>query len=511
MACAVAARSLEIPAMICVTIGRGRHSTLLAEWKAAAEAGAQLVELRIDCLRREPNLKRILAERHTPVVLTIRRGGDGGLWRGDEERRLKILREAIALGVDYVDLELDIAGKIPRFGKTKRIVSFHSFKKTPTELEDLYRSMKELKADIVKIATIAHTVGDAARILELVSRADVPTLGFAMGDLGFFTRVLGAKFTAPFTYAGFNPDRTFAPGMPWLKQLQNDYHYDEIDAATEVYAVIGDPIAQSMSPAVHNAAFRKLGQNKVMVPLRIPAGTLRESLNQLSWLHLKGFSVTLPHKEAIVPLLAWLDKAVEQTEACNTVVVDAKGDWQGYNTDYRAAMGSLELALGGPGEAGVSPLLDKQVLVLGAGGVARTIAFGLSRRGAGVTVCARDDEKAAKLAADVGCRNTTWSMRAGTMCDVIVNCTPVGMHPDVDASPVPAAAFRPGIVAFDTVYHPENTLFLKLAREHRSATVTGVDMFVRQAALQSELYTGKAPPIDLMRQTVKRRLGAITE
>jgi 3-dehydroquinate dehydratase/shikimate dehydrogenase len=496
--------------MICVTIGRGRHSSLLAEWKAVAEAGAQLVELRIDCLRREPELKRILAERPTPLVFTIRRGVDGGLWRGNEEKRQRLLREAIVAGVDYVDLESDIAASIPPFGKTQRIISYHNYKKTPTELEDQWRALKDLKPDIIKVATIANSLSDASQVLEVVSRADVPTIGIAMGEVGFFTRILGAKYGAPFSYCGFNPDRMFAPGMPRYRELVEDYCYDQINEDTQVYAVIGDPIGHTLSPAVHNPSFRKLGLNKVMVPIKIPDGQLKESLQTLAWLNLRGFSVTIPHKEAIVKLLNKMDRAVERTEACNTVVVE-EGRWVGHNTDYRAAVGSLELALGGPGENGVSPLLDKQVLILGAGGVARAIAFGVSRRGAGVTICGRTDERAAKLAADVGCRSTSWGMRAGTLCDVIINCTPVGMHPEVDVAPVPAAAFKQGMVAFDTVYRPESTLFLKMARDHRCATVSGVDMFVRQAALQFELYTGQTAPIDLMRQVVKRKLGPAVE
>ncbi len=206
-----------------------------------------------------------------------------------------------------------------------------------------------------------------------------------------------------------------------------------------------------------------------------------------------------------------MDKAVERTEACNTVVVDDQGNWIGHNTDYQAAMGSLEVALGGRKHGGISPLMDKQVLILGAGGVARAIAFGLVRRGAGVTICNRNEERAAKLASDVGCRSTSWSMRAGTMCDVLINCTPVGMHPHVDESPVPAATFKPGMVVFDTVYHPENTLILKLARDHECVTISGVDMFVRQAALQFEHYTGKVPPMDVMRRVVKRKLSPIGE
>lgn len=496
--------------MICVTIGRGRNRTLLEEWKEAAAAGAGLVELRIDCLRSEPDLKRILAQRFTPLVFTIRRGADGGLWRGDEEKRQRLFREAILAGVDYVDLEADIAAKIPRYGKTKRIVSFHDLKMTPENLEEIAKGAREANADIVKVATLAHSIDDASRVLQLVAKAQAPTVGIAMGPLGVFTRVLGAKFGAPLTYSGFNPDRIFAPGMLQFQDLKRDYLYDQIDAGSEVYAVLGDPVGHSLSPALHNAAFRHLGLNKVYVPLQIPAGELKESLAKLAWLDIQGMSVTIPHKEAMVPLLTKKDGAVEQTGSCNTVVIRDK-EWSGSNTDYRAAIDSLEGALGGPLPDDESPLHNKQALILGAGGVARSIAFGLARRGAGVSLCNRHDEKATKLAAEVGCRSISWAMRAGTPCDVLVNCTPLGMHPNVDDTPVPPATFRAGMLVFDTVYHPENTLLLKLARERDCRTVTGVDMFVRQAALQFELFTGREAPVDLMREVVARKLGALRE
>jgi 3-dehydroquinate dehydratase/shikimate dehydrogenase len=498
-------------AMICVTIGRGRHSSLAEEWKAAAAAGVKLVELRVDCLRREPDLKRILADRPTPLIFTLRRGVDGGLFRGSEEKRQQLLREAIALGVDYVDLEMDIASKIRRFGKTKRIVSYHNLKGTPTEIPDIAEQCDEMDADVVKIATQASSLGDAVRVLDLGTRAEVPTITIAMGEVGVFTRVLGAKFTAPFTYAGFNPERTFAPGMLNYRTLERDYFYDQIDKETEVFAVVGDPIEQTLSPAIHNAAFRHLGMNKVLVPFLVPAGTIGAALKELAWLNIKGWSVTIPHKEDLVRLLDAKDGAVDRTGSCNTLIIK-DGKKTGHNTDYRAAMDVLEEGMGGRTEAGDSPLMEKQVIILGAGGVARSIAFGLARRGASVTITNRHDERATSLAEEVGCRTVNWGQRASTLADVIVNCTPVGMHPDVDDTPVPPAAFsRSGMVAFDTIYHPENTMFLKLARERGCTAINGVDMFVRQAAEQFKLYTGQDAPVDVMRAALKRRLGPVRE
>jgi 3-dehydroquinate dehydratase/shikimate dehydrogenase len=499
--------------MICVTIGRGRHSSLAEEWKQAAEAGVDLVELRIDCLRREPDIKRILKDRPTPMVFTIRRGVDGGLWRGNEEKRQQLIREAIAAGVDYIDLEMDIAPKVRRFGKTKRIISYHNMKATPVDIRDIAEKCEEFDPDIVKVAATASTLAEASRILHLASVSKAPTIPIAMGEIGVFTRILGAKYGAPFTFAGFNPERVFAAGMqPW-QVLKKDYAYDRINAQTEVYGVLGDPIEQSLSPTIHNAAFAHLGLNKVMIPFFVPDGQLPAFFQELQWLDIKGCSVTIPHKEAVVPLLHNKENAVERTGTCNTVVMQDEGRQTGYNTDYRAAMESLEEAMGGvAGEDEASPLFEKHVMVLGAGGVARSIAFGLMRRGANITLTNRHDERATQLAEEVGGRAITWSTRASTVTDVIINCTPVGMHPDVDDTPLPPGAFsRPGLVVFDTIYHPENTMMLKLARERGCKAVTGVDMFLRQAALQFKLYTGQDAPMDVMRAALRRRLSPLRE
>lgn len=495
--------------MICAILGRGRHSALAEEWKSAAAAGVQLVETRVDCLRREPDLKRILKDRPTPMVFTIRRGIDGGLWRGLEDKRQRLMREAIVSGVDFIDVEIDVARDIRRFGSTQRIVSYHNLKQTPTDLLSIAQQCEEMDADVVKIATRVHSLAEAMKVLKVASQMETPTIAIAMGEIGTFTRVLGAKYGAPFTYANFNIDRSFAAGMLRFDELSRDYAYDQINAETEVYAVIGDPIGHSLSPPIHNAAFRALGQNKVMVPILMPGDRLKESLDEVAWMGIKGYSITIPHKQAVLKLLTSADGAVERTGACNTMIVKEDDSKVGYNTDYRAAMDSLETAYGGTTDGGISPLLGKNVVIIGAGGVARPIGFGLVRRGAVVTIVNRNDERANKLAEELGCRSTNWGMRASMIPDILINCTPVGMHPNVDETPMPPAGFRPGMVVMDTVYHPENTMFLKLARERECRTVSGVDMFVRQAAIQSQLYTGQEPPVDLMREVVRRKLGPL--
>ncbi len=504
-------------AVICVTIGRGRHSSLLEEWQQAAQDGVDLVELRVDLLRSDPDLARLLATRHTPIIFTIRRGPDGGLWRGTEERRLRLIREAILAGVEYVDLEHDIAAKIPRYGVTKRVVSYHNLQETPEDLHQIVSQMKKLDPDVIKFAAVAHSVEDASRILDEAAMSTVPAIGIAIDPpqqegLGVFTRILGAKYGAPWTYAGYNRDRIFAPGMLHYQDLQETYHYEKIDAETDIYAVIGSPIMHSLSPVIHNTAFRHLEINAVYVPLHIPPETLEASLDTLKWLHFRGFSVTIPHKEAILSRLTARENAVESTGSCNTVIIDEDDVWVGYNTDYRAAMDALEREAGGTNEDGVvSALKDRQALILGAGGVARSLIVGLMRRGVGVTITNRTEERAQALAEEMGCRVVHWSQRAAVANDLLINCTPVGMHPVVDESPMPPAGLKSGQIVFDTIYHPENTLLLKLAHDHRALTISGLEMFIRQGALQSQLFTGQPAPVQQMREAAVRALSPVSD
>jgi len=492
--------------MICVSIGRGRHRHAIAEHQHLVEQGAKLVELRLDYIRGEVNVRRLIANRPCPVIITCRRDRDGGKFAGSEAERLMILRTAIAEGAEYVDLDEDIASQVPRFGKTKRIISLHDFRKTPDDLEAIHRRLAALDADVVKIATMANHPHDNLRMIRLVRDSKVPTVGICMGDIGMPTRILGGKYGAPFTYATFHHERVLAPGQLTFEQMRDVYHYDEINRQTEVYGVVADPVGHSLSPLIHNAGFRHLGLNKVYVPFRVPKEDLGRFIDDAAELDVKGLSVTIPHKEAVLEHLTNLDPAVQGIGAANTVVFRGQ-ERLGYNTDCQSAMDSLEQALGGAGPQH-SPLKGKTVLMLGAGGVGKAIAFGLVQRGANVVLADGDTHRASQLAARLRCRFVDWSIRTGIMADVVVNGTPVGMHPNVDETPLARAHLRPAMVVFDAVYNPENTLLIKEARQRGCKVVTGVDMFVRQAALQFKLFTGQDGPADLMRDVLKQATSA---
>lgn len=495
--------------MICVAIGRSRHKHMMAEHQHLAEQGAKMVELRLDYVTGKVNVRRLLAERpqDCQVIITCRRKEDGGKWQGTEEARQLLLREAIAEGVDWIDLEEDVASQIRRFGKTKRIISYHNFRKTPDDLRELHERLARLDPDIVKISTMANVPHDNVRMLEMMQESEVPTVGMCMGDIGTPSRILAAKFGAPFTYATFHHERTLAPGQLSFKQMNEIYRYERIGPTTSVFGVIADPIGHSLSPHVHNAAFEAKGVDAVYVPFRVPADALGQFMTDAPRLGIKGLSVTIPHKEAIARHLTKVDPAVKSIAAVNTVVFDGT-EVIGYNTDYNAAMDCLEMTLGEIG-ANPSPLKGKRVLVLGAGGVARPIVFGLRKRGAATTIASRTLPRAERLANSFEAKAVDWELRHRSPVDIIVNCTPVGMHPNVDESPIHKTFLKPAMLIFDTVYNPESTLLVKDARSRNCLVITGVEMFVRQAMLQFFLFTRKEAPAELMRDVLKRAIGPL--
>lgn len=492
--------------MICVSIGRGRHRMMIAERKHLSEQGVELVELRLDYIRRPVNMKRLLDDRDCEIVATVRRPKDGGKWMRSEEDRLMLLRTAVADGVDYVDIEADVAHKIPRYGKTKRIISYHNFDETPQNLSEIHEAMTKLDPDIIKIATTANNPIDNIRTLRLSRDSQIPTVAFCMGEMGLASRILCGRFGAPMTYATFHEDRQLAPGQLSWREMTEEFNYQSITEATEILGVIADPVAHSFSPAVHNACIRNAKLDMLYLPFRVPSEHLDEFIKICPELGVCGLSVTIPHKEKILKSLNAIDDNVAGIRAANTVVFRDVNAY-GYNTDCDAAMTCLTRGLELDPDAD-KPFKDIRFCIMGAGGVARAIGFGITRRGGDITITARDYRKSDNLASDLGCKSIDWPTRQNHECDVLVNCTPVGMHPNLDESPFEAEWLSKSTLVFDTVYNPEQTLLIKYARDTECKFITGVDMFVLQAAQQYKLFTGREPEVKQIRYEVKRATSA---
>jgi 3-dehydroquinate dehydratase/shikimate dehydrogenase len=506
---------LEEP--ICVVIGRTRHKMVQIEIQEAGKQGARLIELRLDFLAKAPDFKRLLVNKPCPVLATVRRPEDGGRWGGTEDARRMLLRQAIVSGFDWVDLETDVANAIPRFGQVKRIVSYHNLSEVPDDLEQIHEKMCKQDADVVKIAVRASTSADNLRVLGLIKGAPKPTVALCMGDLGQPSRLLGARFGAPFTYAAFNKERGIAPGLLSYQELKQIYGFDRINGDTQVFGVIGDPVAHSLSPLIHNLTFRRLGVNAVYLPFRVPRGELSAFLKTFEQLPVQGYSVTIPHKENAAALATQRAPAVEQTQAANTLIRKPDG-WAAYNTDYQGILDTLKSASAPPApgadaaQAPAEPLVlsGRAVLVLGAGGVARAAVFALVSEGSLVTIANRTTERAQALAEEARCRFIEWGGRHSGLADIVVNCTSIGMHPNTDDSPLHPSYLKPGMTVFDTVYTPEHTMLIKDAKERGCQVLTGVELFVRQAAAQCQLFAGQPAPFEFMRKLVKKALSPVT-
>ena len=489
--------------MICVTIGRTRHRMITAEHRALIERGAKLVELRLDWINRSPDLNRLLKGRPGPVVVTCRRPEDGGRWNADEDARRVLLRQSIVMGAEYVDLEADIAKEIPRYGSTKRIISHHDFNGTPENLEEIHAELCGLDPDIVKLVTMANSPADNVRLIKLVAESKVPTIGFCMGEFGLASRLLCVKYGSPFTYATFSADRVLAPGQIPFEEMKSRYRVDQMDDETQVFGVVGDPIAHSHSPLIHNAALQHEKMNAVYVPLRIPDGKFAETIDAYGALDIRGYSVTIPHKQAAAQYARFQDQVVEATGAANTLYRDRTNRWFAANTDYEAALTSLRLGIED------RDLSGQRVLLLGAGGVARAIGLGVLRAGSALTLANRNKQRAIELAEELGCTFVTWENRGSAEADILINCTPVGMWPEMDETPYPQHWLRDNMLVFDTIYNPENTLLLKEAREHDCRTVSGLEMFIRQAAAQFEVFAERPAPLEVMREALRRGISAV--
>ncbi|HHT9155934.1 MAG TPA: shikimate dehydrogenase, partial [Candidatus Tripitaka sp. YC43] len=493
---------------LCIPITANTNEKALKEIQEASQL-ADVIEIRLDYIP-HPDLERLLNHRPKPIIATCRPTREGGKFDGPEEVRIKLLEQAVELGAEFVDIEHDSVGAedfqpLQKRGKAKVIISYHNFKETPANLRDIYARLSDSTADIVKIVTTANDITDNLKIFQLLEEvnrrgvlqyaptAGKPLIAFCMGELGQISRILAPKYGSYLTFGSLDVGKESAPGQLTAREMLEVYHINEINRETSIYGLIGNPVSHSLGPYIHNAAFRELGINAVYLPLKVE--NLREFVQGFKGLKVQGYSVTIPHKEAIVPLLDGLDPLAREIGAVNTVVNKA-GKLMGYNTDSTAALRELEEAMG--------DLKGKRATLIGAGGAARAIAFGLKKKGADVTLVNRTEDRARRLAQELGCRYRRFEDVTKIDGEVLINTTSVGMYPKTDVSPVPPEALKPGMWVFDIVYNPLQTCLLKEAEERGCHTLDGLRMFLYQAAQQFELWTARPAPLGLMEKIIRK-------
>lgn len=492
--------------------------------QAAVAAGAELLELRTDYLVHlsvELALGVIDAARQLapglPIIVTCRDYQQGGTLRHPNDLRTDVLTAAVRAGADFIDVEYEnfisvaigskISLAISTGMGTRLILSDHNFQTKFRNITKHYWEIANVfSGAIPKLVYSAHHINDCFDILDLQHGARSEMIAFCMDEPGFMTRILTKKFYGLVTFANIGAKTATAPGQPTVEQLRDLYRWDSIDAQTEFYGVIGDPIAHSLSPAVHNACFNGAGLNKVYVPLLVAGeqadfNAFMDNILSRPWLGFKGFSVTIPHKESALNYVkskgGVIDPLAERIGAANTIIINGS-KLSAYNTDCIAAIDAITAGLG-IDKAGLRKM---PVAVIGAGGGARAVVAGLADADAKVKIYNRTVERAKHLAGDFKCDYDSLDSIHKLKEKLIVNCTSIGMHPHIDASPVDVKLLQKHMAVFDTVYTPPETLLLKHARQTGCKTISGVDMFLKQAAEQFKLFTGREANAGIMKKVL---------
>lgn len=464
------------------------------------------IEFRLDYLSNPlqglPKLKAFLSQ-HTYVqaIATCRRVANGGKFKGTLASQVDVLTKATASGCQYVDLDLQSAQALKAAevqklrSKSGLVLSYHDFKATK-KLDEIFGQMKAIPADIYKVVTTATSLSDNVVMMRFLEEqsSNHSVTGLCMGDLGIISRVIAVRAGSVFTFAAASPGEETAPGQIAAKTLRDVYRIDQVDAATKVYGVAGDPIQHSLSPAMMNAAFRR--ENLDSVYLALHTKKIEDLVNCIREIPLHGVSITMPWKEAILEHLDNCEPLCQRIGACNTVIRSQDGKLYGFNTDVAGVVRPIEQRIHPKGA---------KILVLGAGGAARAAVFGLKERGAEVSILNRTPATAQKLARQAQAKTIRRDDLKKLSFDVIINATPVGMSSSGSLLNEKELNAR---LIMDMVYNPVETKLLRMAREKGIAVISGVEMFVQQGARQFEIWTGKPAPVAEMQYVVVSELRA---
>ncbi|HUU95905.1 MAG TPA: type I 3-dehydroquinate dehydratase [Phycisphaerae bacterium] len=508
--------------------------------RAATQAGADLVELRVDCIADADGqagieaVETLLSKPHSlPFILTVRSADEGGLWDRDEAERIALIERLALRQPGYVDVEYSAWSRSANLrqklglvcegerrheggtdgtgpgsaGRTKNrlILSYHQARGTPAIQEEVLGQLAAAPAAVIKVVFAARDATDACRVLGLLHRhaSGRAVIALALGEAGLASRVLARKFGAFLTFAALAPGAESAPGQPTVQELRELYRWDRIGAATRVYGLVGWPVAHSRGSHVHNAAMAAEGIDGVYLPLPVAAAyddfcAFMDFVTDNRWLDVAGLSVTLPHKQHALRWLAErghrMAEPAQRCGAVNTLVRTPDGGWTGENTDTAGVLAALETVpeLAGDG------LRGRHADVLGAGGAARAVVAALLECGCRVTLYNRTPERAARLAQRLGCAHAPWEERRRCRGSVLINCTSVGMWPEVGQSPMPAEGLRSAAVVMDTVYNPPETRLLREACVRGCRLVGGSAMYIGQAVCQYVLWHARPAPRAVM-------------
>ena len=429
--------------------------------KAARAAGADMLELRTDYFESLSVglVEKIIAgiknpdNKPLPIIVTCRDKQQGGVKAYPQKLRVDVLTAAVRAGAEFIDFEYDnflsaesqerIKPALSECSKARLILSAHNFKTKFENISKLNRNiLSACPGAIPKLVYTANHINDCFEAFDLLHQTSGERIVWCMGAAGLISRIIAKKLGSFVTFASIDENTATAPGQLTVEQFKKLYRYDCINSDTELFGVIADPVGHSLSPAIHNACFVEKRMNRLYLPLLVQ-GDKREfdlflqNVTQRKWLSFGGFSVTIPHKHNALAYVRanrdFVEPLAEKIGAVNTLIIGAGSKLKAYNTDYSAALDAITSGM----EITRADLKGLPVAVVGAGGVARAIVAGLSDAGAEIKIYNRTVKRGEKLADEFNCDFAGLDELSGLDAKLLINCTSIGMHPNVDATPVP--------------------------------------------------------------------------
>ncbi len=511
---------------LAVPIAAKDFETARQQAKAAISAGAELLELRTDYLEglSVETVKNLIAyvksagNKQVPIIVTCRDLRQGGAIDYEQQLRIDVLVCALKAGAEYIDFEYDnfliaenrkiIKQALSENPQAGLILSAHNFETKFPDIKKLHRDILGICPEAIpKLVYAANHINECFEAFDLLHQTSGDKIVFCMGEAGLISRIIGKKLNSFVTFASIDEQSATAPGQLTIEQFKQLYRYKCINSETELFGVIANPVGHSLSPAIHNACFAEKSMNKLYLPLLVGGGqkefgSFLHNVIERKWLNFAGFSVTIPHKQSALEFARasgdFVEPLAEKIGAVNTLIIGADGKLSAYNTDYSAALDAVTSKLGIDRDG----LRGLRVAVVGAGGVARAIVAGLSDAGAQIRIYNRTVSKAEKLASEFNCDFAPLDDLMNMNARLVVNCTSIGMHPNIEATPVPKECLKIDMAVFDTVYNPAETLLLKHAGQAGAKTIDGVSMFVNQGMAQFKLFTNTDGNAELMRETI---------
>ncbi|KAB5556305.1 hypothetical protein DKX38_007214 [Salix brachista] len=493
-------------AMVCAPLMARSVEQMVIDMHSAKAQGADVVEVRLDYIHDfQPgqDLETIIRNKPLPVIIVYRPKWEGGQYEGDEHKRLEALRLAHDLGADYIDFELKVASELIGELENKHrnggkvIVSSYLNGATPSKekLGDLVASMQATGADMIKVVSNADDITEMERIFYLLSHCEVPAVAYSVGERGLISQLLCPKFGGALVYGSMEGNSI--PGLPTLDSLKEAYKVNCIDSDTKVFGLVSKPVSHSKGPLLHNPTLRHANFNGIYVPMFVD--DLKKFFDVYASPDFAGYSVGFPYKEAVVQFCDEVHPLAKSIGAVNTIIRrPGDGKLIGYNTDCEGSITAIEDALRDQkyvnGRSLNSPLAGKQFVVVGAGGAGRAIAVGARSRGARLIVFDIDLERAKCLARAVSGEARHFESLEHFHPEngaILANATPIGMHPSTERIPAAEETLGNYQLVFDAVYTPRKTRLLKDAAAAGAITVSGVEMFLRQAIGQFNLFTGR--------------------